>query len=37
MIYANLTTIAMVLGVVICVLGIIYAAIYRLDKAVGDR
>jgi hypothetical protein len=35
----NLTVIVMVVAVVTCVLGIGYAALYRLDKAVdpGDR
>ena len=37
MIYGNLTVIVMVVAVVTCVLGIVYAALYRLDKAVGDR
>jgi len=33
----NLTVILMVVAVVTCVLSIVYAALYRLDKAVGDR
>jgi hypothetical protein len=34
---SNLTVILMVVTVVTCVLGIVYAALYRLDKTVGDR
>jgi hypothetical protein len=39
MFYGNLTVIFLVLSVVTCVLGIGYAAVYRLDKTVdpGDR
>jgi hypothetical protein len=37
MLYGNLTVIFMVLLVVACVLGIGCAALYRLDKSVGDR
>jgi len=34
MVVGNLTVIVMVVAVVTCVLGIVYAAVYRLDKSV---
>jgi hypothetical protein len=37
MVASNLTVIVMVIAVVTCVLGIVYAAVYRLDKSVDPE